>query len=109
MIIFSSVELIYNNTSVCIVVEGKNNLNVRKLLPYAPKEDSNQPARLSYLIRDFVVRMKKKLCPFGYTKCTQRKFLSDCANAQADLNFRWAHVSVGMFSDGVAHNSFNFN
>ena len=27
----------------------------------------------------------------------------DCANAQADLNLRWAHMSEGTFSDVAAH------
>ena len=57
-------------------------------LTCAPNEDSNQPACLRNLIRVFVVRMKE-LCILGYPKCTQWRFLSDCANAQADLNLRW--------------------
>ena len=28
----------------------------------------------------------KKLCNLGYPKCTERRFWSDCANAQADQN-----------------------
>ena len=34
----------------------------------------------------------------GRTKCAQRRFWSACANAQADLNLRWAHV-WNTFSD----------
>ena len=34
----------------------------------------------------------------GYPKCAQWRFWSDCANAQADLNLRWAHMSEGTFS-----------
>ena len=34
----------------------------------------------------------------------QRRFWSDCANAQADLNLRWAHNSEGTISNVVAHN-----
>ena len=45
------------------------------------------------LIRVFVVRMKK-LCLLGYPKCAQWRFWSDCANAQSDLNLRWALMSV---------------
>ena len=59
------------------------------LLTYSPNEDSNQPARLRSLIRVFVVRMKK-LGTLGHPKCAQRRFWSDCANAQADLNLRCA-------------------
>ena len=34
----------------------------------------------------------------GYQKCVMGRFLSDCANAQVDLNLRWAHMSEGTFS-----------
>ena len=67
------------------------------LLTFAPNEDSNQPAHPRSLIRVFVIRMKIR-CTFGYPKCAQWKFWSACANAQADLNFRWAHMSEGTFS-----------
>ena len=40
----------------------------------------------------FVICMKK-LCILGYLNCAQWRFWSDCANAQADLNLRWAHMS----------------
>ena len=39
----------------------------------------------------FLVRVKK-LCIPVYPKCVQWRFWSDCANAQADLNLRWAHT-----------------
>ena len=32
-------------------------------------------------------------------------FRSDCANAQADLNLRWAYMSEGTFSDAATHAS----
>ena len=32
-------------------------------------------------------------------ECVQRRFWSDCANAQVDQNLRWAHMSKGTFSD----------
>ena len=48
------------------------------------------------IIRFFVVRMNT-FCVLWYLKCAQRRFRSDCANA--DLNFRWAHMSEGTFSD----------
>ena len=44
------------------------------------------------LIRIFVVRMQK-LCIRGYPKYVQRRFWSGWANAQADLNLFWAHIS----------------
>ena len=31
----------------------------------------------------------------------QRRFWSDCANAQADLNLRWAHMSKVTFADRI--------
>ena len=83
----------------CIIQIG---INVTKRTFWrAPNEDSDQPARPRSLIRVFVGRMKK-LCTLGYPKCAQRRFWSDCANAQADLNLRWAHMSDGTFSDVVA-------
>ena len=45
----------------------------------------------------------KKLCMHAYPKCAQRRFRSDCANAQADLNLRYAHMSGGTFSNVVTH------
>ena len=49
----------------------------------------------------FVVRIKTRfiLC---YSKWAQ---WSDCANAQAELNLRWEHLSKGTFSDVAAHAS----
>ena len=43
-------------------------------------------------------KQKKKHCVLGYPKCTKWRFWSDCANAQADLNLRWAHMFKGTFS-----------
>ena len=72
------------------------------LLEYAPNEVSDQTAHSRSLIRVFVVRMKK-LCILGYPKCAQGRFRSVCANAQADLNLRWAHISEDRFSEVTAH------
>ena len=72
------------------------------LLTCAPNEDTNQPAHLCCLIRYFVVRMKKP-CILCFPNCAQRRFWSDCANAQSDLNLRWAHISESTFSDVVDH------
>ena len=63
------------------------------LLTCPPNRGSNQPAHPRRLIRIFVVHTKK-LC-----KRDQWRFWSDCANAQSDLNLRWAHVSKSTFSD----------
>ena len=41
----------------------------------------------------------KKLFILGYPKCAQRRFWSDCANAQADLILGWTHISERTFSD----------
>ena len=67
----------------------------------APNEDSNLHAHSCNLIRVFVVHMKNCCIP-GYPKCAQGRFWSDCANAQADLNLRWAHMSKGTFTDDAA-------
>ena len=67
-----------------------------------PNEDSNQPAHPYRLIRIFVVRLNK-LCILADSKCTQWRFRSDCANAQADLNLRWVNMLEGTFSDIAAH------
>ena len=39
----------------------------------------------------------------------KRRFLSDCANAQVDLNLRWEHMSEGTFSDVAAHIMFGMS
>ena len=75
------------------------------LLIRAPNEDSNQSTHPRSLIRAFVVR-KEELCVLGYPKCAQPRFCSDCANAQADLNLRWAHMSEGTFPGIVNHIGF---
>ena len=76
------------------------------LLTCAPNEDLNQYARPRSLIRVFVVRTRN-FCILGYPKCAQWRFWSDCANAQADLHLRWAHLSRGTFSD-IAVRMYNF-
>ena len=41
---------------------------------------------------------------FKVSSCGQRRLWSDCADVQADLSLRWAHlVFVGTFSDVAAH------
>ena len=43
------------------------------------------------------------LCILSYHKGSQWKFWSDCANAQAELNFCWAHISESTFPDVSAY------
>ena len=61
----------------------------------------NQPAYPCCLIRVFIVRMKT-LCIFGYSKCAQWRFWSDCANARWSESF-CAYLSDGMFSELATH------
>ena len=58
----------------------------------APCEDSDQPAHLRSLIKIFAVRiLDGQECKVS--SCGQRRLKSDCADAQSDLNLRWAHIS----------------
>ena len=50
-----------------------------------------QPGHPPSLIRVFAVRMKKHWV-LSYPLSTQRRLWSDWADAQADLNFGWAHI-----------------
>ena len=72
------------------------------LLACAPNEDSDQTAHSRGLIRVFVVS-RKKLGIVGYPKFAQWRFWSDYANAQADLNLRWAHKAEGTLSEALRH------
>ena len=73
------------------------------LLSYALIEDSsNFPANSHSLFRLFVVRMPK-LCIINHPECAQWRFWSACADAQAHLNLRWAHIFVGTFLDIAAY------
>ena len=40
------------------------------------------------------------------SSCVQRRLLSDCTNAQADLSLRWTHMSVGRLSHAATLLSF---
>ena len=46
-----------------------------------------------------VVFCMQKLCILDDPKCAQKRFWSDCTNAQGDLNLRWAHMPEGVWSD----------
>ena len=54
--------------------------------------------QLAHLNRVYVIR-KKKRCTVCYPKCAQWRFWSACANAQADLNLRWALIFEGTSPD----------
>ena len=56
----------------------------------APSEDSDQPGHPPSLIRVFAVHMMKAWT-LSYQLRAQRRLWSDWADAQADLNLRWAH------------------
>ena len=55
----------------------------------------------------FVVRMMK-LGILGYLSCAQGRFWSGCANAQADLNLRWAHMYEATLPDVAVQIICNF-
>ena len=56
----------------------------------APSKDSDQPGHQPSLIRVFTVRMKKAWV-LSYPLSAQQRLWSDWADAQANLNLRWAH------------------
>ena len=87
-----------SSVSSLLLIQIQINRNVRKR---TLRHVNPTKAQISRYIRVFVVRMKK-LCILGYPKCAQRRFWSDCANAQTDLNLRWAHMSEGTFPDVAA-------
>ena len=60
-------------------------------MAYAPSEDSDQPGHPPSLIRVFAIRMKKASV-LSYQLSAQKRFLSDWADAQADLSLHWAHT-----------------
>ena len=68
-------------------------LNVRK----QKNEDSNQPVHACSPDQSYF-----KHCILDNPKCAQWRIWSDCANAQADLNLRWAHMSEVSYSGFVA-------
>ena len=71
----------------------------------APSEDSDQPAHSRSLIRIFTVRiLHSQGCKVS--SCGQRRLKSDCADAQADLSLRWAHMREGTFTHVVTHSKY---
>ena len=61
-------------------------------------EDSDQPAYSRSLIRFFTERILDNGDSNQRRLFGQRRLLSDYADAQADLNLRWAHRLAGTFS-----------
>ena len=70
------------------------------LLTCASNEDSNQPVHPCRLASSL---SHEETVHSWLAKWAQWRFWSDSANAQADLNLRWAHTSENTFSDIVAH------
>ena len=68
----------------------------------APSEDSDQPWHPHSLIRVFAVRSMDSEGP-KLSSSGQRRFLSDWADAQADLSLRWAHMPFCWFCHEAAH------
>ena len=69
-------------------------------------EDSDQPAHSRSLIRIFTRRiLDSQGCQAS--SCGQRRFWSDCENAQADLSHRLAHMSNGTFSNDADNTVFS--
>ena len=116
----SSADLILRHTSEAATQSYQSSLSTwRNLGPFAiknvPSVESDQTVNayanlnlhdahvrsLRSILSFFVVGMKK-LCILGYQKCAQWRFWSDCMNAQTYLNFHWAHITEGMFSDVTA-------
>ena len=64
----------------------------KKMYLSSTKTQINLRFRAVWLV--FVIHVNK-LCRFCCLECTKRRFRSACANAQADLNLRWAHMSEG--------------
>ena len=71
----------------------------------APSADSDQPGHPPSLIRVFAVR-KKKAWVLSYPLSVKRGLWSDWANAQPDLNLRWAHMPLWCFCHKAAQISF---
>ena len=65
--------------------------HLRKKLTCGYSEDWNQCVHPRSLIRDLVFQQKKRSA-FCYPLSAHWRLWSDCADAQADLSPRWAHV-----------------
>ena len=78
------------------------NRNMRKRTFWHVRPTKTQiRSRIRTVWSEFIDRVKR-LCILDYPKCARWRFRSDCANAQSDLNLRWAHMSEGTFSNITA-------
>ena len=68
----------------------------------APNEVSDQPGHPPSLIRVFAVRYMGSLGP-KLSSGGQRRLWSDCADVQADLSLRWAHMPFCWICHNAAH------
>ena len=68
-------------------------------MTWAPSEDSDQPGHPPSLIRVLALHLMGSWGP-KVSSCWQRRFWSVWAEAQADLNLRWAHRSFCLTCDG---------
>ena len=68
----------------------------RKKMPCAPSELTDQPAHSRGLVRVFAERLVGSQ-ELTASWCGQQRLWWDCAEAQADLSRRWAHMSFYRF------------
>ena len=66
--------------------------DIRKLGTYVSNEDVDQLVHSHRLIRIFTGCILDSQ-GVKVSSCGQRKLRTDCADAPADLNFRWSHIS----------------
>ena len=73
--------------------------SIRCKLAFTYSEDLNQPVYPYSLIRVLVFRIKKR-GTLGYPWIAYQRLLSDCANAQTDLNLRLTHMQISKVKSG---------
>ena len=73
-------------------------------LTCAPNEDSTKQIgqRIRAVWSNSSLSAWRNFAFFTIQNAPRRRFWSDCANAQSDLNLCWAHMSNGTFSDNGA-------
>ena len=87
---------------VVVILEQKDQQRAKTYLLIYAQTKTQISLRICAVWSVFVLGVMK-LCFLGYTKYAQWRFWSDCANAQADLNLRWAHMSDGTLPDISDH------
>ena len=84
-------------------------LDVRK-----PTFGHAHPAKIQISLRIRAVWSESSMCIIldsewcQVSSCGQRRLWSDCADAQADLSLRWAHMSEGTFSIIETHSYYAY-